>query len=124
MKNYPMIERCQARNRAGTQCMHFPKVGQRVCHLHGGHSPQALRKAEERLRALEHPSIDAVAQIIEHGDPDATRLAAARYILELLGHKAVIQANVDQQVTIRVVDETQPIVIEHAYELRNGRADS
>ena len=79
--------------------------GQRVCRMHGGSSPQALVSAEERLRALEHPAISSLARLIDHADTDAVKLAAARYLLEVLGHKAGVQVQAGQEITIRVVHE-------------------
>lgn len=40
--------KCSAHNRAGRPCGEKPQPDQHVCHLHGGRSPNALRKAEER----------------------------------------------------------------------------
>jgi hypothetical protein len=47
---------CTAHNRSGNPCGQKPQPGQRVCHLHGGRSPQAIAAADERLkqRELEH----------------------------------------------------------------------
>lgn len=117
--NPTVDQRCHARNRAGKQCGHWPARGQRVCHMHGAKAPQNLAAAEERMRSLVHPAITALAQLIADND-----LAAARYVLDYAGFKATekVDQQVDQQITIRVVDETQPIILEQAYEL-NGRAD-
>jgi hypothetical protein len=112
--------RCKANNRNGVRCYAWSMHGQAVCRMHGGSSPQALRKAEERLRELEFPAITTVAHVMEHGDTDAVRLAAARWLLELLGHRPLVQAQVEQQVTIRLVHEDQPIIIENTYAL-DGR---
>ena len=116
---------CHAKTRAGAPCGHHPMHGQRVCHMHGGKSPQAKAKAEERLRALEHPAISALADLINHADSDATRLSASRYLLELLGHKATVQVQSETEVTVRVIHEDQPIVVvERGYKLgdSNGSA--
>lgn len=40
--------RCSGHTRAGKPCGQPPMAGQRVCRMHGGKSPQALAKAEER----------------------------------------------------------------------------
>lgn len=86
--------------------------GQNVCHMHGGKAPQALAKAEERLRALVHPSVTRLAELIRHADTDAVSLNAVRYVLDWAGFKPAVQAQVDQHVTIRVIDEAQPIILE------------
>ena len=102
--------RCHAKTRDGDQCEHWPMHGQRVCHMHGGKAPRAMARAEERLRELEHPAITTLAHVIEHGDNDAVRLAAARYLLELLGHRAAMPTQIDQaalQVTV-VFDRNDP----------------
>jgi hypothetical protein len=89
--------------------------------MHGGSSPQALKKAEERLRDLEHPAISRVAELIDHAESDAVRFAAARYILELLGHKASVQVQTEQEIVITIRREEQPIILERAHgALSNG----
>lgn len=40
---------CHATTRSGAQCRTPPMHGQQVCRMHGGSSPQALRKASERV---------------------------------------------------------------------------
>lgn len=40
---------CKAANRRGEHNTHWAMHGQEVCHMHGGKSPQALKRAEERL---------------------------------------------------------------------------
>jgi hypothetical protein len=118
----PMSKKCSAHNRAGGSCGLWAMRGQNVCNLHGGKSPQALAKAEERMRALVYPSVGELGGMIHHADSDAVRLNAIKYILDWAGFKAAVEQQVDQQITIRVIDETQPIVLEQVYEL-NGRAD-
>ena len=116
----PMLApvKCHAHSRNGAPCGHYAMHGQRVCHMHGGKTPAALAKAEERLRALEHPAITALGELIEHADSDATRLSASRYLLELLGHKSSVQVQSETEVTVRVIHEDQPIVVlEHGYKL-------
>jgi len=46
-------DRCAGHNRAGRPCRQQRQPGQRVCHLHGGRSPQAIAAADERLRLAE-----------------------------------------------------------------------
>jgi len=76
--------------------------GQNVCHMHGGKSPQALAKADERLRSLELPAIDMIGWLILHADTDAVRLAAARWLLEILGHKATEKVQTDGRTVLQV----------------------
>lgn len=42
------LQRCSAKTKRGP-CKHYPMKGQKVCFVHGGSSPQAKRKAQERL---------------------------------------------------------------------------
>ena len=97
-----MLERCHATNRNGKRCTHFPMVGQRVCHMHGGKSPQALRKAEERLRALVDPSVARLAELIAHADSDSVSLTALRYVLDYAGFKPADKAQIDQALNVTV----------------------
>ncbi len=96
--------------------------GQIVCKMHGGMAPLALAKAEERMRALVHPSVARLTELIHHADNDAVSLSAVRYVLDWAGFKPAVQAQIDQHITVHWVDEDQPIVIERVYEL-NGRTD-
>jgi hypothetical protein len=107
----------------GQPCRNYAMYGQSVCRLHGGKSPQALAKAEDRLRNLVHPSVSRLAQLIQHADTDSVSLNAIRYVLDYAGFKPAVQAQLEQSITIRVIDEPQPIVIDHAHHLGNGRAD-
>jgi hypothetical protein len=87
--------------------------------MHGGKAPQALAAAEERMRALVHPALAALAELIEQRD-----LGAVRYALDYAGFKAAVQAQVDQQITIQVLREDQPIVLDNTYRaLTNGHSD-
>ena len=56
--------------------------GQTVCHMHGGKSPQALAKAEERMRALVYPALDALQRQI-----DKDEFPATRYVLDWAGFR-------------------------------------
>jgi len=78
--------------------------------MHGGKSPQALAKAEERMRALVHPAISSLARQI-----DADEFSAVRYVLDWAGYKAAERIEGDQQITIQVLREEQPITLEHTY---------
>lgn len=107
--------RCKANNRNGVRCYGWSMHGQSVCRMHGGSSPQALKKAEDRLRALEHPAISAMEQLIERGESEAIRFAVARWVLEVLGHKATVQVSTEQEVVITIRHEEQPIIVEQVY---------
>lgn len=66
----------------GGQCRRWAMHGQTVCHMHGGKSPQALRKADERMRELVHPAIAALERLIA-----ANEFQAARYVLDWAGFR-------------------------------------
>jgi len=76
--------------------------------MHGGESPQALKKAEERMRALVHPAVSSLARQI-----DADEFNAVRYVLDWAGFKAVEQMRTDSEIVITVKREEQPIILEH-----------
>ena len=118
-------QHCSAHTRLGAPCGRWAILGGTVCPSHGGAAPQTRAKAEERLRALVTPSITAVSNIIDHGDSDAVRLAAARYVLELAGYKPTVQVQSESEVLVRVIHEEQPIlVLEQSYKADgngNGR---
>lgn len=102
--------KCGRKTRGGYPCKLWPLPGQRVCRMHGGKSPQALAKAEERMRALIHPAISSLARQI-----DADEFSAVRYVLDWAGYKAAERIEGDQQITIQVLREEQPITLEHTY---------
>ena len=62
--------------------------GQTVCRMHGGKSPQALAKAEERLKALVHPALTGLAQLVANADSDSVRLSAIKDVLDRCGYRA------------------------------------
>lgn len=114
-RDHMQLCHARAQGAGGRQCQNYVMHGQQVCRMHGGKSPQALAKAEDRMRALIHPAISALAELIEQRD-----LGAVRYTLDWGGFKAAVTAQVDQQITIRVIDEAQPIILERIHELGNG----
>ena len=79
---HPMASKCQARNRRGGSCGEWAQPGQRVCHLHGGRSPQALAKAEDRMRDLVHPALSALERQINNDE-----FAATKYVLDWAGFR-------------------------------------
>lgn len=96
-----------------------------VCTVHGGLAPQVKIAAEERLKTLIHPAISGLAELINNADSDSVRLSAIRDLLDRTGFKPAVVAQVDQEITIRLIDEQQPIILERAHhELSNGRADT
>lgn len=59
--------RCAAHNRQGTPCGLWPLAGQRVCGLHGGRTPNALRRASERL--VEQQARRTLASLANEPEP-------------------------------------------------------
>jgi len=112
VKTHLMV-RCHAKNRRGEQCQHYTSPGLRVCHMHGGKSPVALAKAEDRMRELVQPAITGLGRLIELND-----LGAMKYVLDFAGYKPAVQLQSDSEVTIRLVrEDPAPLVLEQ----RNGR---
>lgn len=93
------MQLCHARAQGagGRQCQNYVMRGQKVCRMHGGKSPQALAKAEDRMRSLVHPAITAIAQLIADND-----LAAARYVLDYAGFKATEKVQQEGTVTVEI----------------------
>ncbi len=59
--------------------------------MHGGGAPQVRRKAEERLKELEHPAIDRIKKTInrEGDESAAVALTASMNLLDRTGHKPI-----------------------------------
>lgn len=67
--------------------------------MHGGSAPQVRAKAEERIKALaEGPALARIAVLIDKGESDTVRLAAARDILDRAGYGARQRIDVYQHV--------------------------
>src|SRR5215831_18146944 len=77
---------CGRKTRGDHPCKNKPMAGQLVCRMHGGSSPQALRKAEERMRELVHPAISALERQINKDE-----FAATKYVLDWAGFKPTEQ---------------------------------
>jgi hypothetical protein len=84
-----------------------------VCNIHGGKTPAIMAKAEDRLRSLVHPAITGLAELIAKADSDSVRLSAIRDLLDRTGYKPSVQLNAESDITIRIVRDEQPIVLEH-----------
>lgn len=78
----PMRVRCHAHNRQGAQCGRLAMDGQRVCDMHGGKIPGALKKAEERMRDLVAPALSSLERQIKNDE-----FAATKYVLDWAGFK-------------------------------------
>jgi hypothetical protein len=74
--------------------------------MHGGSSPQALRKADERMPSLVHPAIDSLARLIAQDD-----FAAVKYTLDYAGFRATlkVQSESQSETIVTVVFDKQPI---------------
>jgi hypothetical protein len=70
--------------------------------MHGGKSPQALANAEERLKALVHPAISGLAELINSAESDSVRLSAIRDLLDRTGYKPSERVETTGDTTIRV----------------------
>jgi len=92
--------------------------------MHGGSSRQALAAAEDRLKALVHPAISGLAELINKADSDSVRLSAIRDLLDRTGYKLPEKLETSGDTTIRVqyADVATPLM-RLADERGNGHAD-
>ena len=82
----PEPVKCGARNRDGSPCKASPIRGATVCRMHGGASPQVLRRAKERLENSAEKMARLLLQMAEDPNvPHAVRLAAIRDALDRAG---------------------------------------
>jgi len=70
--------------------------------MHGAYAPQNLRKAEERMRELVHPSLNRLAELVDHADQDSVSLNAVKYVLDWAGFRTETVATTDTSVTVTV----------------------
>ena len=92
--------RCNAHSsRSGERCKKSAILGGSVCRTHGGSAPQVKRKALERIKELQTPAVEVLAQAIDAeeqqldrkgqviglGPDHAVRLRAATAVLDRTG---------------------------------------
>jgi hypothetical protein len=89
--------------------------------MHGGQAPQALAAAEDRLKALVHPAITGLQQLIAQADSDSVRLSAIRDLLDRTGYKPTekIQTTGDSTIRVEYADAATPTL---SHEQTNGHA--
>jgi hypothetical protein len=80
--------------------------------MHGGKSPQALAKAEDRLRSLVHPAITGLAELIAKADSDSVRLSAIRDLLDRTGYKPTEKVQSDGRTVIEIEYVDRPNALE------------
>jgi hypothetical protein len=113
--------RCHAKSKRSQQrCGRAAIRGGTVCNIHGGKTPSTVAKAAERLQLLVHPAITGLAELIAKADSDSVRLSAIRDLLDRTGYKPAEKIQAESEVTIRWIDEDQPIILEQAHALSNG----
>jgi hypothetical protein len=78
----PVDAKCTATNRQGKRCGKWPIPGGMVCRMHGGAAPQVQAKADERLRALVHPAITRLAELIDQKEFPSVAIAAVKDALD------------------------------------------
>jgi hypothetical protein len=93
-----MAQRCGRKRVNGEGCRQWAMRGQTVCMLHGGKAPQALRKAEDRMRELVHPALSSLAKQIGQD-----QFAAVKYVLDWAGFRSETVAQTDSSVTVTVL---------------------
>ena len=80
----PMAVRsCTARSKSTGKACRQPAIpGGTVCRYHGGAAPQVKAAAMDRLRALQHPAIDRLGQLIAQEEFPTVAYAASRDVLD------------------------------------------
>ena len=82
---------CKATSKQSKKrCRRRAIKGGTVCRMHGGGAPQVEKKAQERFNDLVDPAINLLAAVINNDKmPAASRVAAAKDILDRAGYKPV-----------------------------------
>jgi hypothetical protein len=87
--------RCTATSAAsGERCKRAAIKGGFVCTSHGGASPQARKKAKERLLELVDPALAALQKVLTSDADDSVKVRAALGILDRTGFKPGVQITV------------------------------
>jgi hypothetical protein len=75
--------RCTARTKHTKRPCANPAIkGGTVCRMHGGSAPQVKQAAMERLRALQHPALDALDWLLKQRDFPSAAMSAAKDVLD------------------------------------------
>jgi len=82
---------CRAKSKQSEKrCRKQAINGGTVCAMHGGKATQVKKKARERFNDLVDPAINLLAAVINNEKmPAASRVAAAKDILDRAGYKPV-----------------------------------
>lgn len=88
--------------------------------MHGGSAAQVRERAQQRLLAMVHPALEALRTLIDAADSDSVRISAIRDVLDRTGFKPALHLQTAQEITIRVVDVTEPLGFLHPAEHHNG----
>ena len=109
-----MSQRCgRTAKHSGAPCKNLAMVGQAVCYIHGGKSPQALKKAEERMRDLVHPAVSSLERLVNKDE-----FAATKYVLDWAGFRPSDQPAQPSDAMVKVTvlfdhaDNSQPVTLE------------
>ena len=93
-------QRCSAHSKqTGNPCKQPAIKGGTVCRYHGGAAPQVIAKAEERLKALIHPALTALDELIAQKEFPSVRIAAVKDVLDRNGALGKARESQDLRVT-------------------------
>jgi len=83
-------ERCTAKSKQqNRQCLRYSQPGQRVCYYHGGATPIAKAKADERLAVMADRAMELLADEMEAAETSRDRIRAAIAVLDRAGFGAL-----------------------------------
>lgn len=103
-RNLMDARQCTARSKQSQQrCKRAAILGGRVCSIHGGKSPRAIKSAAERLAAIVEPALVELARLVVRADSEAIKLAAIKDVLDRAGFKPKERIEQSGKLVIEVV---------------------
>jgi hypothetical protein len=101
---------CHARNLDGSSCRAQAIKGGSVCGMHGGRAKHVRAAAGRRLlEEMVGPALARLRQLIDSADSDATRLQAAKLVLDYCGFKVAEKIELGGKQVIEIEFVAKPL---------------